>query len=265
MTPLQALISAVIGLVAGLLGGLCGIGGSVVMLPALAFVFGSGDETGTRHHLYMSAAMLVNAVVAGASVRQHARARAIDGVLVRQLLPTMCVCMIGGVALSNELPGWWPRAALGVFLLVYAVWTIVVSVRALPDHSGEDRRRSTVLVGSIGGATGLLSGVLAIGGGVVLVPALQLVVRVPVRRAIASTATVMCASSAIGATQKLATLDAHGLRWQEALVLGGVMGVGALVGAPMGARLTHRVPMGGLRVALALVLGASGVRLAGML
>ena len=61
MTVTEVLISGLIGLAAGILGGLAGVGGSILILPALAFLFGSRPDV--VQHLYMAAAMTVNDVV----------------------------------------------------------------------------------------------------------------------------------------------------------------------------------------------------------
>ncbi len=53
-----------IGLVAGLVGGLAGIGGSIIMLPALGLFLGYKTPARTEHHLYMASAMTVNILVA---------------------------------------------------------------------------------------------------------------------------------------------------------------------------------------------------------
>lgn len=270
MTPTEILIAVGIGLVAGLVGGLCGIGGSIVMLPALGLVFGyrlpSGevDPEEARHHLYMASAMLVNVVVAATAIRPHVKAGAIDRRIVGRLLPPMAIAIIGGVALGDQTEGRVPKLVLVGFLFAFVVWTLFTAVRRLPEPTEEQQRATGPRLGSIGLVTGLLAGFLAIGGGIVMVPAMQLVARVPLRRAIAASAAAMCVASPIGAVMKFSTLSMHGLRWQEALTLGLAMAVGASVGSPLGARLTHALHLRHLRLAVAIVLGLSGARLAGL-
>ena len=71
--PPEMLILMAIGLCAGLLGGLLGIGGSVVMIPAMSVIFGPAQ------HLYQGAAMIVNFFVVIPAVIQHRRAGATRG------------------------------------------------------------------------------------------------------------------------------------------------------------------------------------------
>lgn len=262
MTPEQILIAAVIGLVAGLVGGLCGIGGSIVMLPALGLAFGYDDEANTRHHLYMGSAMLVNVVVAGTAIRPHWKAGAIDRRIVTKLLPAMAVAIVGGVVIGNQTAGRVPKLVLVGFLFVFVAWTLFTAIRKLPEPTPEQERATGTRLGAIGLVTGLLAGFLAIGGGIVMVPAMQLAARVPLRKAIAASAAAMCLTSPIGAAVKLSTLSAHGQSWREAVVLGLAMAVGAAVGSPLGARLTHALKLPHLRLAVAIVLALSGARLA---
>lgn len=262
MTPEQVAIAAVIGLVAGLVGGLCGIGGSIVMLPALATIFGYDEAAHNRHHMYMAAAMLVNMVVAATAIRPHLRAQAIDRNIVARLLPPMAIAIIGGVALGNQTPGRVPMLVLVGFLFAFVGWTLFTAVRKLPEPSPEQERATGTRLGVIGLVTGLLAGFLAIGGGIVMVPAMQLAARVPLRKAIAASAAAMCVASPIGAVMKFATLSEHGQSWQEALGFGVAMALGASIGSPLGARLTHKLRLPHLRLAVAIVLAASGARLA---
>ena len=269
MTPTEIFLAALIGLVAGSVGGLCGIGGSIIMLPALALVFGYNlpdglpDPTRNDHHLYMAAAAMVNVVLAAISIRPHIRAKAIDRRIVILLLPPMAIASVGGVVLSNELPGRIPKLALVVFLFLFVAWTLFTAIRKLPEPTPEQLRATTVRVNGIGMLAGFLAGFLAIGGGIVLVPTLQIIAKVQLRRAIAASAVAMCAVAPIGAVLRLVTLNDHNLDWKDAGSLGLAMALGAAIGSPLGARLTHVLQLQYLRLVVAIVLGVSGAKMAG--
>jgi uncharacterized membrane protein YfcA len=270
MTPLEVAIGAAIGLIAGLVGGLCGIGGSIIMLPALALSFGYDDEAETRQHLYIAAALLVNAVVAATAIRPHVRAGAIDRDIVLRLLPPMVLAIVGGVVVGNFVDGRVAKLVLVWFLFAYVAWTLFTAVRRVPDHGPEQQRATAPRLGAIGAAAGALAGFLGIGGGIVMVPAMQLLARVQLRKAIAASATAMCVTAPIGAITKFVSLpgfvDASGraLSRFEALSLGLAMAAGAAVGSPLGARLTHRLRLPHLRLAVAGALGASAAKMAGL-
>ncbi len=267
--PAPIVVVIAIGFVAGVVGGLCGIGGSIVMLPALGLTFGyvtatgEPDPTKTQHHLYMASAMVVNAVISLMATAQHRRADAVDWRAVRWLMPAMALLIIAGARFSDHFSGQAPKIALVVFLFAFCGWTVFTAVRHLPEPDAEKTRRWPWLYILLGGLVGALAGFLGIGGGIVLVPCLQLLARMPLRRAIASSAAVMGVTAVIGATTKLFGLGDHGLSWTLALGLGAFMGVGAIVGAPLGAKLTHALPTTPLRVAVSVVLAVAGAKLAG--
>ena len=93
---MDALWLALIGLLAGACGGLLGIGGGIVMIPAMTEVFGPDQ------HLYQAAAMIVNFFVVVPAVYQHVRAGAVDRSAVRRLIPLGPVAVVAGVALSER-------------------------------------------------------------------------------------------------------------------------------------------------------------------
>tara|TARA_Y100001933_G_scaffold237097_1_gene259645 strand:- start:386 stop:1192 length:807 start_codon:yes stop_codon:yes gene_type:complete len=262
-TVLAAVLTLVIGLVAGVIGGLAGIGGSIIMLPALGVFFGYQDATKSEHHLYMAAAMVVNSVVAVFSTRKHRKAGAIEPRLTTRLCPPMFAGILGGVLLSNVMEGGTLKLALVGFLWLYCAYAIITTVRKLPEpHEGE-MRAGWGVIGTIGGGTGVLAGLLGIGGGIVMVPLMIVGAKVPVRKAVAASAWVMQITAPAGAIVKLATLDEHGQEWSEALWIAIPMAAGAMVGATIGAGLTHSLKLPVLRIAIAVVLAGASFKLAG--
>jgi len=253
-----------IGLVAGAVGGLAGIGGSIVILPALGLFMGYTPPDKAEHHLYMAAAMVVNAIVAFASTRKHRQAGAIDPRLTGRLLPPMFVGILAGVLLSNVMEGNTLKMALIGFLWLYCGYAVVTSIRRLPEPGPHEVRAGWGTIGTIGALTGVLAGILGIGGGIVMVPLMILIARTAVRRAVAASAWVMQITAPAGAVLKLATLGDHGQAWTHALLLAVPMAVAAMVGSSIGAELTHRLNTTALRIAIAVVLAAASARLAGL-
>lgn len=273
MGPEAIGIAILIGLFAGIVGGLCGIGGSIVMLPALGLVFGykladgSPDPDRSAHHVYMAAAMIVNVVIAYASTVQHDKAKAQTPGVVSKALPSMILGIIIGVLASNGFDGKVPKLALAGFLVLAAGWTAFSAVSKLPDPEPGDVRATWPRLGPIALGTGFLAGFLGIGGGIVLVPMLQLIPKVPLKSSIAASANVMRVSSVIGAALKLSTLPTLDLPVENpvgrAIWIGGAMGIGGVVGAMIGAKLVHRMPLRELRLVVSVVLALAAAKLAG--
>lgn len=258
-------IAASIGLIAGVVGGLAGIGGSIIMLPGLALFLGYKGETRDEQHLYAAAAMVVNVLVSIPASLRHKRAGAIRRNVVLGMFPAMATAVIIGVLLSNQVGGRWLTYILAAFIAAYCVSELVKLARKPienpPDASPHDPPRMRLAV--IGGLAGLVGGLLGIGGGVVIVPLLQAFAKLPLRIAIAASATVMCFTATIGAIAKVATLPPQ-VSTNDALVLAAAMGPTAVIGAWFGAKLTHALPTKTVRFVVSIVLLASAVRMSGI-
>src|ERR687883_47992 len=105
--------------------------------------------------------------------------------------------------------------------------------------------RRTLLTG-IGGATGLFSGLLGVGGGFVMVPAMVYLAKTPQREANGTSLAVIVPVAIVGA---LILGGGHQVEVPLALA----MAAGAVVGAVFGAGLTKRITPEGLRRLFGLV------------
>ncbi|MCP3902500.1 MAG: sulfite exporter TauE/SafE family protein [Planctomycetes bacterium] len=251
----EFLILIVLGLAAGSLGGLLGIGGSILMIPVLTLVL--------RHdqHVSQAAAMIVNVFVAVPGVFRHHLARAIEWRVVRRMIPAGLVFILVGVALSNTLDGPLLGTVFGVFLLTYLVGARVLGLLR-PGSPVEDAppRAGWLHTGGVGAIAGLAAGLLGIGGGVIAVPLLNLVCRLPLRRAIAASATMMCVTSVFGAAAKNATLPSLDLDVTQSLLIAACLVPTAIAGGLYGAGLTHRLPLGWVRLVLHVLLLVAAIK-----
>ena len=262
MTPVEISILVGIGLFAGVAGGLLGIGGSIVMIPAMTVILGP------EQHLYQAAAMIVNFFVVVPAVYQHRRAKAIDYPTVGRIAPLAIGGVIAGVLLSelsiftgaNEAH---LRGLFGLFLFLIAATDLYRLARPpLTVETSADRPRiGWGMALLIALPTGFVGGLLGVGGGIVAVPLQRRLLRIPTRIAIANSAATIIAVSTVGATLKNYRLVTdHGYTTQS-FVLAAILIPTAIVGSLIGARLTHRVPVKLLKGAFAIVLILASVRL----
>ncbi len=264
----ESIAVAVIGLVAGLIGGLTGLGGSIIMLPGLAIIIGFADESHIEQHIYMAAALVVNFLVAVPATWRHSKAGAIRMPVVVRLLPPAAVAMVLGVLLSNRVEPTLLIKLLAIMIVVFVIAGELGGRLGKPDDSTPDseiaRKRAFVLAGT-GAVTGLLAGLLGIGGGVIMVATLRAVARLRVRAAIAASAAAMCLIAPIGAVLKLATLHTHDLLWIDAVRLAGLMGPAAVIGSLVGSSLVHRLPRLLIKIVVDAVLLIAAARLGGLI
>jgi hypothetical protein len=252
-----------IGVVAGGSGGLLGIGGSVVMIPGMILLFGP-----ERQHLYQAAAMIVNFFVMAPAVWQHYRAEATLRSVTRWMIPSAIVGIVLGVY-SSEL-GVFRGAGRGylqimfavflVYVVGYNVWRLRTQWRLPPMDDISARQLSKWrIVALVGLPTGILGGLLGIGGGLMAVPAQQLALKMPLPRAIANSASTIVWSSIIGAVLKNSRLGDHGFTLGQSLVLSACLIPSAMAASWYTSAKVHRWPVSAIRAAFVIVLLYAGI------
>jgi uncharacterized membrane protein YfcA len=243
MSPVEILAYLGTGVASGLLAGLFGVGGGVVIVPALIWVFAhAGFPSDWISHLAVGSSLASIIGTGSASVYAHHSRGAVRWDLFRQLAPWIVVGAWIGSAVAGLLDEVWLRRIFGVFLLY-------VGLRMLFQRatSGAGDSPGAVKVGLTGTAIGGLSALVGIGGGTLTVPFL---VRsgVDMRSSVAT-------SSACGLPIALAgTLGFVIVGWgREGLPAGstgfvywpavGAILLASIPTAPLGARLAHSLPL----------------------
>jgi hypothetical protein len=243
---MEYLILGAIGLVMGIFGGLLGIGGSIIMIPALVIAFGENQ------HLYQASAMICNFFVGLSSAIVHRKANVVVAGIVKWLVPSAAVATIAGVAISNCSFFVGQRSYLlariyGVFLLCVIIYNVPrFWVRPRGGVDGFDISRArypaalTVLCGIL---SGIAAGLVGIGGGIMAVPAQQVFLKMPLKRAISNSAATIVAVAFVGSIYKNVTLPQHDISITESLVIALFVMPGAVAGAVVGSRIMHKLPV----------------------
>lgn len=255
-----------VGLAAGALGGLFGIGGSVLMIPAMTII------VRTDQHLAQAVAMIVNIFVSAPAALRHHRAKAVRFDAMKRILPIAVAMILLGVMCSNLLPSEELKRVFGVFLLYVIFTTLMQVARRAAEPTEEDARIGWLQCGIVGGITGFAAGVLGIGGGLIAVPLMQKVCKLPLRQSIATSSALMCITAIFGAILKNATLyehvDAHTgetLHVGSSLLFAALLTPTAIVGAYLGAGLTHKLPIIWVRLAFVLLMVWASLKMLGLL
>jgi uncharacterized membrane protein YfcA len=255
--PAYLAIGAVVGFFAGLLG----IGGGLVMVPMLVFVFrAQGFPAEHLMHLALATAMATIAFTSLSSVRAHHAHGAVDWTVARAMVPGI----LAGALAASLVAGLIPTRPLAVMFTVlgfYAATQMLFEVRPkstreLPGAAG---------VFAAGAVIGGVSSLLAAGGAFLSIPFLTWC-NVPLRRAIGTAAANGFPIAVAGtAGYVLQGLRAEGLpAWSFGYVyLPGLLFVvtTSVFAAPYGARVAHRTPVARLRVIFALVMYVLATRM----
>jgi uncharacterized membrane protein YfcA len=183
--PLLLGACAGVGACAGFLGGLLGIGGGVVIVPALLLLFEwQGFAAGTAAPVAVATSLATIIATSVAAARAQIRRGSVDWAIVRAWTPAL---LVGGLA-SGPVAQRLPEAALpwfiGLFLL--AVSGIMLTAWQPAPHRTLPRGAPGI---ALGGGAGLLSGLAGIGGGNVIVPTLVFF-NVPMRLATGTSSTL---------------------------------------------------------------------------
>lgn len=262
LTTFDILAMLVVGLATGVLGGMVGLGGSVIMIPAMAVLFRA--KPWADQHLFQAAAMVMNVAVAVPATLRHRLAGALRMDLIRMMLVPTAITILAGVLVSNLFAGAVLERMFAVFLLYVCAMLLRDMVQRRSDRDATGAIVTVPRAAAVGGAMGFMGGLLGIGGGVVAVPLSQMLCRLPLRQAIAASSAVMGLTSAFGGALKIATLPEHGRRPVEALVLALVLCPTVVLGGYLGAGLTHRLPLVWVRGALMVLLLAAAAKMGGV-
>jgi uncharacterized membrane protein YfcA len=250
-----------LGALTGWLGGLFGIGGGLILVPVLAFLFqAQGISADHVLQLALGSAMGIILFTSLASLRTHHQLGAVRWPTVRVLTP--------GILLGTGLGTWIATQVSGHLLaLFFAGFVYLVAWHmgfGSKPHPARQLPGMTSMT-AFGLFTGSLSSLVSIGGGTFVVPFLVWC-NVPLRYAIGTAAAVgfpLAAGASLGYViggWNVASLPAPhaGFGYLPAIFW---TGLASIFTAPLGARLAHQLNVAKLRKLFALLLVALATKL----
>jgi uncharacterized membrane protein YfcA len=224
--------------------GLVGVGGAIVMIPLLYYVpplLGAGElsiqEVAGLSMTQVLAAAVIGTWSHGRYALVHRRLALIGG-------PAMAAGALLGALASSHVSG---RALLAIFALMTTAALPLMLVRPAEAARGDDPAAvpfSRPAAVGLPGVIGLVAGIVGAGGAFLLVPVLVGVMHIPVRLSIGTSLAMVGMAAVTGFLGKVLT-DQVPL-WPAATVV-----LGSLSGAPLGGRVSRRVPVMVLRGLLA--------------
>lgn len=232
------LFAALIGLALGTLGG----GGSILTVPVLVYVLGVDPKLAIAMSLpVVGAAALVGVISHWRAGNVRLQTAAIFG----------SVAMVGSYAGARASVWFSARAQL----LILGTVMVAAAISMLRDAAEEEPRESAAphptLLLAVGSGVGILTGLIGIGGGFLIVPALVILGRVPMKAAVGTSLLVIALNSTSGF---LGHYGRESVPWGFVVRFTCV----AMLGILAGTALVHHIPTRQLRRAFAFLLVVIG-------
>ena len=231
MSFLTIVLLFLVGILAGGFGGLLGLGGGAIMLPMVRFGFDFSPSIAVGTTLV---AVIFTAV---AGTYQHAKMGNVDWKSVKYIAPAGVAGVVVGSVLFYLIKDYHEVIDLimGMIFAPIAAGMIYegLFLRKKPDFPGRTMVGNIPLKAGIGGGVGIFTGVSGLGGGFIMVPAFVYLLHSPVKIAIGSSMASFVWFALVGGIIKIS----QGLCDIPAAL---AMGLGAVIGALIGARLISR-------------------------
>lgn len=250
------------GAIAGLLAGLLGVGGGIVIVPVLFLLFNAlAIPDAVAMHVAVATSLATIIPTSISSARAHHRRGAVDPGLLKLWAPFIFVGAGFGGYISQYIKGDYLTAIFGGIALFVALNMANPKKFVIADSLPENPLKN----GTIGGVIGTLSALMGIGGGTFSVPALTLY-SVPMHRAV-GTAAAFGFIIAVPATLGF-IYAGWGVEGRPPFSLGYVSIPAALIifsvtilTAPLGAKLAHAINPRALKLAFAVFLAITSIRM----
>lgn len=182
------LIYLLVGIGAGTIAGLFGVGGGLIIVPALVLVFTAlGVAPEILTHMAVGTSLATIIVTSISSIRTHHGKRAVDWKIFAAMAPGILLgSWLGGMT-ADWLSGAWLQLLIGVFAVVIAVKMWLDGMRKVQLASDGGRVPAKVGLSVAGAIIGWASAIFGIGGGSLTVPFLSRC-HVVMQRAVATSA-----------------------------------------------------------------------------
>ena len=225
MSLMLLLNSIIIGLSLGLLGA----GGSILTVPALTLILGMEEKTAVTSSL-----MIVGLIALVGALKAYRQ-----GELQKRLIFSFGLVSLPFAALGARLGMWMPAG--GQTLLLVGVM-LIVSLKMLRNKtSAAATTPSTVALLIAAAAVGLLTGIVGVGGGFLIVPALLVFAGVNMTTAVANSLALIVINGitaflTISLSNQSPTLD-----WVVILTMAGVGAIAVLAGQNLASHLPQQL------------------------
>lgn len=252
----------VTGVFAGLLAGLLGVGGGIVIVPVLYFLFQSFGVSAETAMVVATATSLATIIPTSvSSIKAHRKKGNVDVSLLKSWWPFILIGVLAGSFLVTRVSGHWFTLLFGVIATLSALNMLFRTNQshiadALPGKLGQS---------AMAGSIGFFSSMVGIGGGTLSVPMLT-ACKYPAHKAVGTAAAIGLLISLPGATTMLILGQTPADAPLGTFGLVNLIGFACIVPltvlfAPVGAHLGSKLDSAMLKKVFAVVLCITGVRM----
>jgi len=252
----------VLGLVAGFIAGLLGVGGGLIIVPVLAFIF-AAHHFPEQYVMHLALGTTLASIVftSLSSVRAHHAHAAVNWKVWREISPGIVIGTLLGTVLAALLSAHFLKVFFVIFIF-YVATQMLLEIKPKPSRE---------LPGwfgmfAVGNVIGVVSSLVGIGGGTLSVPFMTWC-NVKLHQAIGTSAAIGLPIAVAGAIGYIANglaahdaLPAHSLGFVYLPALAALV-ASSMLTAPLGARLAHRLPVKKLKKIFVFLLYALGLRM----
>lgn len=258
------------GAFAGLLAGLFGIGGGMVIVSALIYIFSvQGIPDVTLTHISVGTSLATIIVTSISSLRAHNSHDGVNWNVWKRMAPGLVIGSLLGAGIAFFIHGKSLQAVIGIGAFLVGLKMLFMKNKALEENDFS-KLPSPIGQTGLGGIIGIVSAVFGIGGGTLTVPILSKY-GLKIQHAVGTSAACGLPIAFAGAVGFLFFGQFVDTNIKEALpngVLGFVhiyaficVSLASFFTARIGAKLAHKLPAATLKKAFAVLLLIVGVRL----
>lgn len=248
LSAIDVILFLITGLIAGSFGGLLGLGGAVILVPALTLGFG------LPVHMAIAVSLISNIFVSFTSMMGYRR----KGLLHRRTIWIMNIGSVAGILLGTLVATQSPAALIkllfGFFLLFMIAQALLVKRELDLGEAKEPDHLNVPAFSVLGFCMGLLGAVLGIGGGTLAVPVQNALLKVPLRNAIANSLATIVVSASVGAVTYFIIGSGTLFSGSDVLITAAAIVPGSVIGAKLATMVSDRLPVRYIRYIFYLVL-----------
>lgn len=229
-----------IGVSLGLIGG----GGSILTVPVLVYILGIDPVLATAYSLFV----VGSTSLVGAGTYMKKGLVNYKTALVFAI-PSFIAVFLTRKFLVPALPD--PLFSIGEAMITknigimvfFALIMLAASYSMIRGKKGESKEEEEVkfnlpMIALEGSVVGVITGIVGAGGGFLIIPALVLLAKLPMKMAVGTSLLIIAAKSLIGF---LGDLSSQTIDWQLLLIFTGLSIVGIFIGSALSKKINEKV------------------------